>query len=259
MNKHLQQFWSRCRQGQPRLGINKPIEWNQFQEIIKATLYPTFLTKLTKNSSTNESLVQSFEKHTAVIAKYCSEYFKMNSHLSTRFITDLHRMFYPPGFTIRAVQYDGVHVDQKPGEWRKTNFLSNPVCIDASSTSDIESDLQKLLEKFNGLSKIAREDILEFYCIFIRIHPFGDSNGTIAALICDIECFRQQLGALNMLHLRFKDKSFLFCMVDMYDKSRTRNTLEQMLIEIDGFHDKDEALTSRNGTLELPKPNSQAI
>ncbi|MDO8310481.1 MAG: Fic family protein [Sideroxyarcus sp.] len=219
----------------------KHVEWLQFQHVIKTALFPRLLTKLKNDDQADHALVKSFEQHTAVLAKFCADYFMNHDDLSIRFISDLHRMLYPPGVFIRSVRY-GVPVDTLPGEFRKQTLLPDgPGCISLSSTSDIESDLAKQLEKFSGSLRSkrgGREAILEFYFALISIHPFGDSNGTIAALLCDIECFRRGVKPLNMLHLRYKDKAFLFYVVELYVKDRSGSTLGQALRAIDDFHEK---------------------
>ncbi len=45
-----------------------------------------------------------------------------------------------------------------------------------------------LISDFNSLQEKTRESILEFYMKFGEIHPFGDSNGTVSAIIADVQC-----------------------------------------------------------------------
>lgn len=80
--------------------------------------------------------------------------------------------------------------------------------------------------------------MLELYCILIRIHPFGDSNGTVSAMVADIECLRQGVSPIHLLHIRFKEKLLLFRIVRTYDEQRDKLTLQKLLIEIDNFHNR---------------------
>ena len=226
---------------------DKPTEWPHYQAVIKSTLSPKLSSKFKKEYQTNRLLVQSFEHHTATLAKFCTDHFLHHEFLTIQFIVDLHRMLYPPGFFIRSNRY-GEPVDTKPGEWRRQEFLPDgPGYITASSTSDIAADFEALLNQYCAATRSmqnGRERSLAFYCDFIQIHPFADSNGTIAALLCNIECARHQLKPLNMLHLRAKDRALLFHVVDLYCTNRTGETLKQALRTIDDFHDKFHFVTA---------------
>lgn len=214
----------------------KNIDWPQFQQVIKVTLLPKLLSKFQKDEKTNRALVGSFEQHTADLAKFCADYFMGHVCLSTQFISDLHRLLYPPGFFIRSVRY-GVPVDTWPGEWRTQVLLVDDYgCTSFSSPPNIASDFAALLEAFCDSSKMTRERLLAFCIDFLHVHPFADSNGTISAMLCDIECFRYDLRPLNMQHLRAKDKPLLFQLARQYGSDRTDATLGQALMAIDRFH-----------------------
>lgn len=208
-------------------------EYEQFQHVIKAALFPRLLTKLKKDNQANQVLVQSFEQHTAILAKFCANYFMDHDDLSIHFIADLHRMLYPAGVFIRSVRY-GVPVDTLPGEWRK-QVLQTEI-QEFSSIENIECDFKKITEVLNQIKQPSREDILRFYFGFLTVHPFGDSNGTVSALVCDVLCFRHGLAPLGLLNIRFKDKNAFLELIAEYENDKSNLSLANILRKIDAFH-----------------------
>lgn len=83
-------------------------------ENIKATLFPTFESKLTDSPERNHLLMKSFEQHTQILARYCYDYFAGSSSISKEFIQGLHRLLYPSGYIIKNLQYDGVVIENTP-------------------------------------------------------------------------------------------------------------------------------------------------
>lgn len=208
----------------------KHVEWLQFQHVIKAALFPRLLTKLKNDNQTDQALIQSFEQHTAFFAKFCANYFMEHDDLSIRFIADLHRMLYPAGVVIRSVRY-GVPVDTWPGEWRK-QVLQTEI-QEFSSIENIECDFKRITAAFNQIKQPSREDIFRFYFGFLTVHPFGDSNGTVSALVCDILCFRHGLAPLRLLNIRFKDKNAFLGLIAEYEKDKSDQSLANILRKID--------------------------
>lgn len=210
------------------------VEWLRFQHVIKTALFPRPLTKLKNDNQTDHVLVKSFAQHTVVLAKFCADYFKDHDDLSIRFICDLHKMLYPPGVFIRSVRY-GVPVDTLPGGWRTQVLLLDDYWVPSiSRPSDIEMDFERLMERFCDSSKVmSRERIFAFYVDFISVHPFADSNGTLAALLCDVECFRHGFRPLGIRYLHAMDVQLLYQLTRQCACERTEATLRQSLMAID--------------------------
>lgn len=51
--------------------------------------------------------------------------------------------------------------------------------INTSSPTDVEKDIETLLEWYKSIENVTLEDIIEFHVRFERIHPFGDVNGSL--------------------------------------------------------------------------------
>ncbi len=77
------------------------------------------------------------------------------------------------------------------GDYKK---LPNEVGgIDTAQPEDVHRCMKEMLDKFNGNSNIAFEDILDFHVQFERIHPFGDGNGRIGRLLMFWQCLKHNV------------------------------------------------------------------
>lgn len=77
------------------------------------------------------------------------------------------------------------------GDYKK---LPNEVGgIDTAQPEDVHRCMKEMLDKFNGNSNIAFEDILDFHVQFERIHPFQDGNGRIGRLLMFWQCLKHNV------------------------------------------------------------------
>ena len=77
--------------------------------------------------------------------------------------------------------------------------------INTSDPSDVENDIDELLNWYHGLEKIRIEDIIDFHYRFERIHPFGDGNGRVGRMIMFKECLKNNIMPFIVMD---DDKSF---------------------------------------------------
>lgn len=77
--------------------------------------------------------------------------------------------------------------------------------INTSDPSDVENDIDELLNWYCGLKKIRLEDIIDFHYRFERIHPFGDGNGRVGRMIMFKECLKNNIMPFIVMD---DDKSF---------------------------------------------------
>ncbi|MCK9272256.1 Fic family protein [Candidatus Gracilibacteria bacterium] len=209
----------------------------QLKEIVKTTLFPVLQSKITENEENNKVLIELFEKRIENIVNYCYEYLIKNTNITKEYITDLHKFLFNKGDIIYSTQYNGTYIKNNPGEWRKQEFINKSELVNTSRISDIESDIEHLLFSYNNIPTIRRTDVVALYFRLIQIHPFEDANGRIAALVSNIECLRHNLKLLNMLDIRFKNRTFLLHLTGYYDNSNGNdNLLLSILEKIDHFH-----------------------
>ena len=57
----------------------------------------------------------------------------------------------------------------------------------------VETEMKKLLDRYNKKIKKNLEDIIEFHKLFENIHPFQDGNGTVGRLIMFKECLKYDI------------------------------------------------------------------
>jgi Fic family protein len=77
------------------------------------------------------------------------------------------------------------------GDWKK---LPNEVGgKETTLPQDVDSEMNRLNNRYNSLSVTAFEDIVEYHYLFERIHPFQDGNGRVGRLITFRECLRNNI------------------------------------------------------------------
>lgn len=72
---------------------------------------------------------------------------------------------------------------------------------------DVVIEIEKLLNWYNSLEKVAIEDIIKFHSDFEKIHPFQDGNGRVGRIIMFKECLRNNIVPFIILD---KDKLFYY-------------------------------------------------
>jgi Fic family protein len=77
------------------------------------------------------------------------------------------------------------------GDWKK---LPNEVGgVQTALPQDVETEMKKLSDWYNSISKITFEHIVEYHYRFEKIHPFQDGNGRVGRLILFRECLKNNI------------------------------------------------------------------
>ena len=181
--------------------------------------------------------VSGFQQHVSQLAEYLHTRVVTNN-LTVNALIGLHKRLYPPDFKIVTRNGQGNLAAIEPGGWRqKELFPEYGWYTSCSPTNSIEADLYDLLLAFAGIGAPCREDIFRFYFLFLKVHPFADSNGTLAALLADTLAYKYGLLPFFMLHLRFKDKVVLHSFFERFEEDTKSNALIAALLqELDSFH-----------------------
>ena len=106
------------------------------------------------------------------------------------------------------------------GEYEK---LANEVA--GQKTTDpknVDRDMKKLLEWYDGIKEKTIEDIIEFHVRFEKIHPFQDGNGRIGRIIMFKECLKYNIIPFIILD---NDKLYYYRGLKEYQNGKEKGYL----------------------------------
>lgn len=218
-----------------------------FDETIEASLLPRLFHTLGRRPKhERERLLSNFREHIRLLRNFlCGEL--CDGKLSVNAVIGFHERLYPPGFLITAMDNygspdkPGNPVKISPGAWRQREIRDEPFrsyrwCTNASPLEHIERDLERIISDFNAIQNPRREDVLRFYCLFLKVHPFADSNGTTAAVLSDVLCSRHGLAPLLPLNIRFKNKALVISLREEFEVCQSDEAVTNLLGKFDAFN-----------------------
>ena len=102
---------------------------------------------------------------------------------------------------------------QRISERNVRNYCANSRIVEAKLIGkswyipeNIAAEIRKLLAGYNALPSKTVEDIVAFYVVFERIHPFRNGNGCVDRLILFKECLKN-----DIVPFIIEDNLKLFC------------------------------------------------
>lgn len=170
-----------------------------------------FFDETTKDFTQEEKieLKNGFYKQTLDLAYDSIEkYFMKNDLLTHEDIKLIHKIIFPAWYkkiVENKVMIPWVYRDFEV----KSNFTNG---YPFSIHTNIYIEMDNLLNKFNKSKKI-ENNILKFILDLIKIHPFGDGNGRLAAILTDL------------LYLKFGFEPFYFVKYKKVDKRWLYNAI----------------------------------
>lgn len=85
-------------------------------------------------------------------------------------------------------------IDNNAGQYKKEqNQIGIIEPVTTTKVKDVPEAIDNLLGDYNQLEKNTYEKILDFHCVFERIHPFQDGNGRTGRAIMFRECIRNSV------------------------------------------------------------------
>ena len=108
----------------------------------------------------------------------------INRQFSNEIVKDFHRI-------LKTGTSDASKAWFALGDWKK--FANEVGNIQTTLPQDVEIEMNKLIDRYNLLPKIAFENIVEYHFCFEKIHPFQDGNGRVGRLIMFRECLRNNI------------------------------------------------------------------
>ncbi len=220
----------------PAVELSRSDTLMTFDATIETSLLPRLLHTLEKRpEQERQHLILNFRSHVRLLSEYLrGEVIDGNLSLDTA--VGFHVRLYPKAYMIDSVDNDGYPVKISPGAWRQWEGRKTHNWYSVCSPSVyIERDLEETISALNEIQSPRREDILRFYFLFLKVHPFANSNGTTSAVLSDALCVRHGLTPLLPLNIRFKDKAFLGRLCAEFEENQSDQSLTNILRKIDAF------------------------
>lgn len=216
-----------------------PLDRDTIKTSIIETLSPKFEARALVAWWDYELLRKAFEDNVTILTGYIYQNYSEVNIWDIEYIQWLHRLLYPENSTI-IVQRGGIRYANTPGEWRKHEYNPQIPTSYWSKQCDIEEDLYRFTHEYNRIDNKTLTDIVRYYFDFLRVHPFSDSNMTVATIICDLECRKYWFDPLHMLKIRFMDKQFLYYIITYHEENIQKSAiLEEIIGLIYDFHDQN--------------------
>lgn len=156
----------------------------------------------------HDDITLKFESHMAALADFCISAYGGSGSLSTAFIRQLHKSLFPPGYRYQH-QAGGKLYELVPGEYREgqgavDSLLQPGVVMVFAPPEDISAAMETAVVKLNAALLAAsspeakRDAVLWFIFDFSIIHPFGDANGRMMCMLCDLLLIKEGLAPFHI-------------------------------------------------------------
>lgn len=161
-----------------------------------------------------------FERHMAELTDYCLSGYGGAGSLSVSFIRELHKRLFPAGYTHRH-ELNGKLFAVVPGEYRDgkgcTNSLLQPGAVVVFvAPGEVHAAMDAAVERLNTALPIAstpkakRDAVLWFIFDVSVIHPFGDANGRVMCMLCDLLLIKEGLLPFHIDAIKDQDREGIY-------------------------------------------------
>ena len=183
----------------------------------------------------HDDITAKFERHMASLADFCTGGYGGSGSLNTEFIRELHRRLLPSGYRYQH-KAGGKRYTLVPGEYREeqgaVDSLLHPgeVMIFAPP-EDISAAMETAVVKLNAALLAAsspeakRDAVLWFIFDFSVIHPFGDANGRMMCMLCDLLLIKEGLAPLHIDLIKEQHREDLYQAAEQAQRTRDLSPL----------------------------------
>ena len=187
----------------------------------------------------HDDITALFERHMAAIADYCMGGYGGAGSLTTEFIRGLHKMLFPEGYTYRQ-EVDGKLRELVPGEYRDgqgaaDSQLDPGAVVVFAPPEDVSAAMEAAVGRLNAAlsaakgSKAKRDAILWYIFDFSVIHPFGDANGRVMLMVCDLLLIKEGLPPLHIAVIKEQHREDLYRAGEQAQRNRDLTPLYEVI------------------------------
>jgi Fic family protein len=187
----------------------------------------------------HDDITALFERHMAAIADYCMGGYGGAGSLNVAFIRGLHKMLFPEGYAYRQ-EVDGKLRELVPGEYRDgqgaaDSQLNPGAVVVFAPPEDVSAAMEGAVERLNAAlsaaksPKAKRDAVLWFIFDFSVIHPFGDANGRVMCMICDLLLIKEGLPPLHIAVIKEQHREDLYRAGEQAQRNRDLAPLYEVI------------------------------
>ncbi|MDO8310480.1 MAG: Fic family protein [Sideroxyarcus sp.] len=159
--------------------------------------------------------------------------------LSTEFIRGLHKMLFPEGYTYRQ-EVDGKLRELVPGEYRDgqgaTDSQLDPGAVVVfAPPEDVSAAMEAAVARLNAALSAAKDpqakrDAILWYIFDISvIHPFGDANGRVMCMVCDLLLIKEGLLPFHVCVIKDQHREDLYWAGEQAQRNRDLTSLYEVI------------------------------
>ncbi len=186
---------------------------------------------LVRSAPDKHSQIQAlYDKHMVSIADYCMSSYGGAGSLTMVFVRGLHKMLFPQNYSFRQ-EVDGKLFSLIPGEYRDglgavDSSLQPGAVVVFAPPAEVFDAMNTIVTRLNAALPQAlsmsekRQKILSFIIDFASIHPFGDANGRVMCMVCDLLLIKEGILPIGFCTIKEKDRDGLYRAVELALRSR---------------------------------------
>lgn len=182
---------------------------------------------------------ENYGRHMMAVADYCMNGYGGAGTLSMAFIRELHKMLFPQDYTCQQ-EVDGKLFSLMPGEYRDgqgcvDSLLQPGAVVIFAPPEEVFEAMENVVARLNAALPIAANAHEKFHAIllfildFSTIHPFGDANGRVMCIVCDLLLIKEGLLPVHFCAIKEKDREGLYRAVELAQRNRDLTPLYEVI------------------------------
>ena len=178
----------------------------------------------------HDDITAQFERHMATLADYCLDGYDGAGSLTPPFIRGLHKRLFPEGYSYRY-EVDDKLFELVPGEYRNgqggaDSQLQPGTVVLFAPPEEVSVAMEAAVARLNAAlpaansPKAKRDAMLWFIFDFSVIHPFGDANGRVMCMLCDLMLIKEGLLPFHIDAIKDQDRDGLYQAGELAQRER---------------------------------------